>query len=329
MRERGQKSQQIDDNHIDKNAEIIHTQDKQEETGSDDIIITCNKRYSNLKYFLSKYLQFIQNPYRQDSILKTVQYSLWFLSKFYRNKTVPGNSNTNTNSTPHRIAEALLKLSKEISWARYVLRFFGLPVAINGVDLSRLGLENNSKRLGQAMSWSMIAYFPLEHLAYLCWKAPSVNWLSYATSNNACQNVGSIDTDGYCHSSSRLASTASAWSCRFWLTYLLLDIFRCTLALRELKQNPHQTSQANLTSSDSNKNKSNKIMQIDEDKEVVTIRTEHLQVVRNILYVLPALHWSLPNWDSQPWLPDDIVSGLCWLESMVGLFQGVRNFQQT
>lgn len=325
MRERGQKSGHAVHNHVVKNAEIIHTQDKQEETGT-DITITCNKRYSNLKCFLSKYLQFIQSPQRQDSILKTVQYSLWFLSKFYRNTTVPGNSST--NSIPHRIAEALLKLSAEISWTRYVLRFFGLPVAINGVDLSSLALENNSKRLGQAMSWSMIAYFPLEHLAYLCWKAPRVNWLSYATSN-AIQHEGIISTDGYCHSSSRLASKASAWSCRFWLTYLLLDIFRCTLALRELKQNPHQTSQANLASTNSNKNRSNKIMQIDEDNEVTTIRTEHLQIVRNILYVLPAVHWSLPNWDSQPWLPDDIVNGLCWLESMVGLFQGVRNFQQT
>lgn len=295
-----------------------------------------DKRYSStLKYILSKYLQFIKIPHRQDSILKTVQYSLWLLSKFYRNTVIP--ENTKCHHIPHRMSDALMKLSGEISWARYVLRFFGLPAAINGVDLRSWALENNSKRLGQVMSWTMIAYYPLEHLAYLCYKAPSVNWLPCATTSNACKNdVGSISsTDRYCHSSSILASKASAWSCRFWFTYLLLDIYRCTLSLRELKQNQHQTSKADdlVSSSDSDKNENNnnnnKLTQTDKQhSEIVTVRTEHLQIVRNILYVLPAVNWSLPNWDTQPWLHNDLVNGLCWLESMVGLFQGVRDFQQ-
>ena len=292
-------------------------------------------RYSStLKYILSKYLQFIKIPHRQDSILKTVQYSLWLLSKFYRNTVNP--ENTKCHHIPHRMSDALMKLSGEISWARYVLRFFGLPAAINGVDLRSWALEDNSKRLGQVMSWTMIAYYPLEHLAYLCYKAPSVNWLPCATTSNACKNdVDSIiSTDRYCYSSSILASKASAWSCRFWFTYLLLDIYRCTLSLRELKQNPHQTSKADdlVSSSDSDKNENNnnnKLTQTDKQhSEIVTVRTEHLQIVRNILYVLPAVNWSLPNWDTQPWLHNDLVNGLCWLESMVGLFQGVRDFQQ-
>ena len=66
-----------------------------------------------LKSFLSRYVQFTQSPHRQDSILKTVQYSLWLLSKFYRNP---------------KTRDALLKLQGEISWTRYLLRFFGFPI---------------------------------------------------------------------------------------------------------------------------------------------------------------------------------------------------------
>jgi hypothetical protein len=333
--------------------ERVDTTTKDHGTGKQQEQISCtttttkacdDKRYSStLKYFLSKYLQFIKIPHRQDSILKTVQYSLWLLSKFYRNTVIPGN--TKRHHIPHRMSDALMKLSGEISWARYVLRFFGLPAAIDGVDIRSWALENNSKRLGQVMSWTMIAYYPLEHLAYLCYKAPSVSWLPYCaiTTSNACKNdVDSIsNNDRYNHFSSRLASKASAWSCRFWLTYLILDIYRCTLSLRELKQNPHQTSKSDDLASSSasdknennNNNNNNKLTQINkQDSEVATVRTdvrtEHLQIVRNILFFLPAVNWSLPNWDTQPWLHNDLVNGLCWIESMVGLLQGVRDFQQ-
>ena len=327
----------------DENEDVISTQSEQEE-------VTCktvgDKKHSTLKFLkllLSRYLQFIQSPHRQDSILKTVQYSLWLLSKFYRN------SGTTKRQIPLRVAESLLKLQGEISWTRYVLRFFGLPAAINDVDLNlktSLSTDNNfnQRLLGQVMSWTMVAYFPLENLSYLFYKAPEIRWLPCAVPSTpkiedatSCQNIDSRKTTGYYYSSARLASATSAWSCRFWATWIVLDILRCTLVLRDIQQTSHSSSGTAKRALDDNDEVNHKEIDKEEeptqhqdgDKEIATVRTEHLQIVRNMLYLLPAINWSLPQWDTQPWLSGDLVNGLCWLESLVGLYQGVRNFQQT
>jgi hypothetical protein len=36
---------------------------------------------------------------------------------------------------------------------------------------------------------------------------------------------------------------------------------------------------------------------------------------------LPCINWSLPNWDIDPMLPENVVNGLMWLESIVCLYQ--------
>ena len=53
-----------------------------------------------------------------------------------------------------------------------------------------------------------------------------------------------------------------------------------------------------------------------------------LQILRDLLFTLPAIHWSLPNWDTNPWLSEPIVNTLMWLESVVCMYQGVKSFQQ-
>ena len=303
------------DVHGDENWQILCPQ----QHGRDTSKVSCDKWCSTLKCFLSSYLRFIQSPHRQDSILKIAQYSLWLLSKFYGNKVT-------RNNTSLRVADSLVKLSSEISWARYVNRFFGLPGIINDLDSRNWASDNSCKRLGQAMTWTMIFFYPLEHMAYISWKAPHLLFRG---------RVG-----GYCSSSSHLASRASAWSCRFWLSYLVLDIFRCMLSLREKPRQPSELKLARSRSDDdSHKLKNGEICKEGPKQDeasssssknnVVSVRTEHLQIVRNILYVLPAIQWSLPNWDTQPCLPGDLVNGLCWLESVVGLYQGVHNFRQT
>ena len=261
---------------------------------------------------LSKYVRFLQSPHRQDSILKTAQYSLWLLSKFYRN-------NPGTKKQQHGVAESLLKLQGEISWARYLLRFFGFPAAINDENLTIPWAKGNiSTNLGKVMSWTMVAYYPLEHLSYLLWKAPGIHWLPGAHSSSAPKRDG----PGAClnrerYSPAELAAKASAWSCRFWLAWIVLDIVRSTIALREMQQ----------TEAVEKAEKESSLQQQDKYKEIAIIRTKKMQILRGALYLLPAINWSLPDWDTKPWLSGDFVNGLCWLESMLGLYQGVQNFQ--
>lgn len=207
------------------------------------------------KKFLQAYSTYVGNSYNQDKLIKTIQYSLWMISRFY------GGS----------IREALTKLSGELLWARYATRLVALPTALEGIQSGSWG---SPQALGKAMAWSMLLYYPLEHIAYVKWKAPQLG-------------------GGGPH---RLAEQASAWSCRCWVAYIVLDMVRSTLALRPSLQ----------PSSD-------------------TQRNERLQLVRNALFVLPAVSWSLPHWDTQPWLSDITFNSLMWLESIVCMYQSIRN----
>ena len=206
--------------------------------------------------WLQKYVQFTSSAFKQDKVLKVVQYSLWIISRYWGK-------------------EPLSKLSLEISWTRYVNRFFGLPAAL---EAARSGSWGKPKSLGKAMAWSMLLYYPLEHIAYLKWQSPKL----FQGKNSSSQK-------------SRLAEKASAWSCRFWFVYIVLDIVRSSLALKK------------------------------NDIGVSEKRMERLQVMRNALFSLPAIHWSLPKWDTHPWLPDELVNGLMWLESVVCMYQAVSS----
>lgn len=213
---------------------------------------------------LQAYVKFTSSAANQDKILKVFQYSLWLLARFH--------------SKSYR--SALEKLSDEICWTRYVNRFFGFPASVDGA-LS--GSWASPKVLGKALAWTMIGYYPLEHLAYLKWRVPEICFPG--------------------RSDSSLATKASAWSCRFWLAYIVLDILRSTVVL------PSSVEK-------------------DDDKvPLEASQTERLQIVRNVLFFLPAVNWSLPKWDTDPLLSTGVCNTLMWLESVACLYQGLSSFQ--
>ena len=95
----------------------------------------------------------------------------------------------------------------------------------------------------------------------------------------------------------RSAEIFSAWSCRCWLAYIAAESVQCLLQWKD---------------SD------------DKDEQ----RDAQLKLVRNALWTLPALHWSLPNWDRKPWLSDGVVNGLMLAEAVVSMYQGIVNMAQ-
>lgn len=311
------------------------------------------------KAVLAKYLRYISDPSRREAILKTVQYTLWLFSRVYAQVPI-GGSNSSDRKAKANVIESLAALSGELSWARYILRFFGLPAALEGIE-SGSWASSSSKGLGKALAWTMVFYYPLEHIAYLYWKAPKMHWISTGSNSSSRSSISyatkwnpfgqrmaqrrltsSTAGNATCPAtnsggdlvrpsmtSSQIAGKASAWSCRFWLAFLVLDIARSAIELQKVQKKKKQNDDDNNKDKRSNLNgdAQDSTDAVDPSQSSM-VRTERLQIARNALYILPALHWSLPNWDTKPWLPNDVVNGLCWVEAVVGMYQGIRNFQE-
>jgi hypothetical protein len=248
-----------------------------------------------LEGFLKGYTGFMGKAVNQDRGLKLLQYTLWMFSHFYKDRVV--------------LRDALRKLYNELSFARYVLRLLGLPSAIEAAKTGSWGASSETgkgvhKFLGQILAWSMIGYYPLEHGAYLQWQTPKLLFPK---------------TGG----PSRLAEKLSAWSCRCWLAYTVAEIVQCLMKLRE-QSVLFKKSVKKAVEDEDDESKQKMLVQAN---DAVT-KNLKLQIVRDLLFTLPAIHWSLPNWDTDPWLPDPFVNSLMWIETIVCMYQSITNFQQ-
>jgi len=279
-----------------------------------------SKSYQRLSRILDQYSRYVGNSWNQDKLLKTLHYSLWMVSRFYA-------------KSPHS-QEGLSFLNSEILWARYVTRLLGWPTAVqelfpinnNPTNDGDDDDDTNNKVfrfLGKAMAWSMVVYYPLEALAYLKWKVPKFIAPSYGAEH-------------------RLAERASAWSCRAWVVYIILDMVRSVTVL-SLDQKPtastKQTKNREGTeeaeddmTNETDNNDDAAVAALTDPSDIGTIvltrqqrTSERLQILRNALYLAPAVHWSLPHWDTQPWLSDTTCKTLMWLEAVVCMIQSVAN----
>ena len=239
---------------------------------------------------LDQYGSYVSNSWNQDKLLKILHYSLWMLSRFYVKSP--------------QSQQGLSFLSGEILWARYVTRLLGWPTALQGIlptSTNDNGEVDKFRRLGKAMAWSMVFYYPLEALAYMKWKTPQM-----------------VAVPSYLGSDHRLAERASAWSCRAWVAYIVLDMVRSVqvLSTSPAKQGGGQEDDCTETEEDPS------------SLSTVTPQqrtAERLQILRNALYLAPAVHWSLPNWDTQPWLSDTTCKTLLWFEAVACMVQSILN----
>jgi hypothetical protein len=252
---------------------------------------TTNKRprLPWLGSFLRRYTAAVGQSVHQDRLLKTLQYTLWWYAQLATAKP-----------------QAATTLATQVSWARFVTRLTDWPTALEAVwndswislhddddDNAGGALTRLGRGCGRLLAWSMLVYYPAEHMALLQWQLPT--------------SLGRIQ---------RVAERASAWSCRAWLVYLLTDIFQSTLALRQQQQQQQARRRRRQLEA---------THQEDPDKgDDHPCRPTKKQVValaRNVLFVLPALHWSLPQWDRQPWLKSTTVNTFMWMEALLSLYQ--------
>jgi hypothetical protein len=223
---------------------------------------------------LKRYVSYMSSPLHQDRGLKFLQWTLWLVSELVKGRN------------PSR-SKSLRKLYLDVSFARYVTRLLGFPAALEA-SLSGSWTPASAKYgpamkwIGRALSWSMAAYYPTEHIAYVQWMLP-----------------------GAYPPPKRTAERWSYISCRFWLLYVVAEATQCLLQWKELALTPQGEDE------DDNK--------LAKAERHAALRQIKVLLSRDLLFLLPCINWSLPNWDVDPWLPESVINTLMWLESVVCL----------
>ena len=156
---------------------------------------------SKLDKFLATYGSFSGSTFTADQGIKILQWSSWAISYATQTK--------HTNLSP-----SLRKLYNELSMSRYILRFYGFFQSLEGYRSGSWagGSWDNpqiAKIAKYLMAGSMLAYYPLEHLAYAGWQMPKLVKVN--------------------------ANKISAISCGFWTAYIVGDFWVSCLKWKELK----------------------------------------------------------------------------------------------
>jgi hypothetical protein len=87
------------------------------------------------------------------------------------------------------------------------------------------------------------------------------------------------------------------------LLYVVAEAVQCAALLKEMK---HQE-----LDKDGDDNP------VAKKEQQLALRNTKLQLVRDALFFLPCLQWSLTNWDTDPWLSENFVNMRMWIESVV------------
>ena len=252
---------------------------------------------------LQKWARYLQSSTNQDRALKFLQWTLWLVSFILKKRQSSSSSSSSNgeNSSISRHSQGLRKLSVDVGFGRYVCRLLGLVGAVEAVrtDSWAASSDKNPKFMqwmGRILAWSMVGYYPAEHVAFAKWMAPE----AYSRSKN-----GSGD---------RSAERWSYLSCRFWLVYVLADLTQGLVQMKELQDKLIKAKSSGQDGGDDDDKHGKRQTQL-------ALRQTKYQLTRNALFLFPAIHWSLPNWDRHPWLPESVVNTLMWLESVVCLYQ--------
>lgn len=270
--------------------------------GGDGDVATCNKTNvlketstpitntpSMLDRFLATYGPFANQTFTADQGIKVLQWSAWAISY-------------STQAKKGSLSPCLRKLYSELSMSRYVVRFYGFFQSLEGYRSGSWagGPWGNAlipKITKYLMAGSMLCYYPLEHVAYAGWKMPELVRVN--------------------------ANKVSALSCFFWTTFIVGDFWASCLKLNELK-----TSLVELRKSMAEERKNDEKNDTSPHKENDLLnKMSHikLQIIRCLLFILPAINWSLPNWSTNPLLGEVHLNGLMLAEAYTSVYQSLRS----
>jgi len=176
---------------------------------------------------IQTWARYLQSSTNQDRALKLLQWTLWLVSYILKkrqeqrsgNRLAGGSGATNDSSSTSRHIQGLRKLYLDVAFARYATRLLGLVGAVEAVRTDSWAASSDKypnlmKWIGRVLAWSMIGYYPTEHIAYAKWMAPA----AYVSKQG-----------------DRSAERWSYLSCRFWLVYILAESAQCLIQMKELQ----------------------------------------------------------------------------------------------
>jgi hypothetical protein len=247
---------------------------------------------SALKSFLDNYNKFAASTFTADQGLKVLQWSSWAISYLAK-----------SNSTNKHLSPSLRKLYLDLSMTRYALRFYGFFQSLEGyLSGSWAGGSWDNPLIAKIakyiMAGSMMFYYPLEHVAYAGWQMP---------------NLVRVD-----------ANRISAISCCFWTTYIVGDFWVSCLKWAELRKKLFNLGELLVGKKQADdKDAVGEILQ-EQQSILKKIRHVKLQALRSLLFILPAVNWSLPKWATDPLLSEPVVNGLMLAEAYTCVYQSLR-----
>lgn len=192
-------------------------------------------------------------------------------------------------------AKAANNLGAELSWARYLTRLAEGPMALQGllygtwtpfgdVKDPTSNFSKLGRQLGRILAATMVLYYPTEHVAFGHWK------LMHSSTKG------------------RIAEWYSAISCKAWLAYILTDLVQGYISL----------AQTPLVKEKTDRDDDNDTQQQEQQRQQ---HKQRVIMARNLLFLLPAYHWSRTDWDKKPFLPATVVNGCMVVEAFLSLYQ--------
>lgn len=246
---------------------------------------------------------------------------------------IPPAGSASASASPSVLASGLGSISSHISMCRYVLRIVtGIPSSVEGtvnnswlngptkLPPSPSGAPRSSEctnsfvnALESTMPTSMLAYYPLEHVAYCAWLAPKL-----FTSEETV--VGRLFNGFKSVLQPDVGDWFSAASCYAWFWYIIADIvvqgeriLRLGSAVKKLEQ---EEKEGGFRAGD------------DEERAAIVDNVKNdlfnakLTFAREVIYVVPCLHWMNPYYATQPLMSKKKISVFMATEALLSFYQG-------
>ena len=253
------------------------------------------------------------------------------------------------------MTKSLDKLASTFNFHRYILRFVtGVPMSIEGAvnnswaqaptDLPCGGVSKCENAIvnfiDKSMPYSMLAYMPLEYVAFIYWTAPLLfkdnSTPSLKDGGFASRLLGLSDKTFNFPDTGNIFSSAS---CVAWLWYILGDcvvqgerVVRLTKEVEnyERRKNCEECNSSRISekSLDKSVDSVEPLLSSEETKVVEALYDDlfnsRVLLLRELLYIVPCLHWCNPNFGKRPLIGKKVENVLMFSEAALTMWQAWR-----